>query len=202
MKKSTIIPVLVTIIFCSVIFTICGILLVPAEIKSVPAPAGDTVSGIKYYPDAKNSGVLLLFESGGGAMTYLDFESGRIYIFPYDKNPLQNANLEGYDINYTISLTNEFLCRLCDRLGGVIISEGGSNIRYSSVGLGIKLKESNDKNAKIKIISAFFEKIAKIGLSSDDFMFIIENTDNNLVYPICYHWIEPFKDLAGNCIFG
>lgn len=202
MKKKTVIPVLVTVIISAAVFTLCGILLLPAQIGSAPSPAGDAVSGISYYSEAENCGILCLYEDGSGGLVFLDFDAGCMNISLYDEDPVKNAMAEGYDIGYTINVTADFLCRLCDRLGGIVMTEGGEERRYFSVGLSEKLADMDDRNSKVEIAEAFFRKIAKIGLSSDDFMFIIEETKNDLAYPVCYHWIQHMSELSENYIFS
>ncbi len=200
MKKSTVISVLLAVMISSATFLLCGILLLPAEIQSDPTPAGDTVSGVNYYSDTKNATLLCLYEDGSGALIHLDFDASKIKIFIYNDHAEGQALMSGYDINYTVSLNSDFLCRFCDRVGGITLREGDSERRYLSAGLRQKLNEKADYNEREKIANAFFEKIAKIGLSSDDFMFIIEETENNLAYPVCYGWLPRIQDMASNCI--
>lgn len=199
MKKSTVISVLLAVIISSATFLLCGILLLPAEIQSDPTPAGDTVSGINYYSDTKNATLLCLYEDGSGALVHLDFDASKTIMFIYNDHAEGQALMSGYDINYTVNLTSDFLCRFCDRIGGISLGEGDAKRRYLSAGLRQKLGEKADYDEREKIATAFFEKIAKIGLSSDDFMFIIEETENNLAYPVCYGWIPRMGELAQNC---
>lgn len=201
MKGKTVIAVLVTVIISSAVFFACGLLLLPAELNSAPTPAGDSVSGVNYYSEEKNCSVLFLYEDGSGGLVYLDFASGVLRVSLYNDHAEEQAVKSDYDINYTVRLTSDFLCRFCDQLGGITISENGTKFRYLSAGLRQKLEEKLDYDSRLKIVSAFFEKIAKIGLSSDDFMFIIEETENNLVYPVCYGWISGIKELTENCVF-
>ncbi len=201
MNKRTVISVLLAVIISSGTFLLCGILLLPAELRSEPAPAGDSVSGINYYSDTENATLLCLYEDGSGALLHLDFDSSEIRLFIYNDHAEGQAAMSGYDINYTLRLTSDFLCRFCDRIGGISLDEGDGMRRYLSAGLRQKLSENADYDERKKITTAFFEKIAKIGLSSDDFMFIIEETQNNLAYPVCYGWIPRIKDMADNCIF-
>lgn len=201
MKRRTIISVLVAVIISSGTFLLLGILLLPAKLQPSPAPAGDSVSGVDYYSNNQNASVLCLYENGSGALLYLDFDSSELKLLIYNDHAMGQALKSGYDVNYTVNLTADFLCRFCDRIGGITLGEGDAERRYLSAGLRQKLSEKADYNEREKITTAFFEKIAKIGLSSDDFMFIIEETDNNLAYPVCYGWLPHISELAQNCIF-
>ena len=201
MKRRTVIAVLLTVIISSGTFLLIGILMLPAQLGASPAPAGDSVSGIGYYSDATNASVLCLHEDGSGALLHLDFDSGKTTVLIYNDHAEGQALRSGYDIHYKINLTSEFLCSFCDRIGGIALTEGNTKRRYLSAGLRQKLGEKLDYNEREIITRAFFEKIAKIGLSSDDFMFIIEETENNLVYPVCYSWIPRIVELSENCVF-
>ena len=106
-----------------------------------------------------------------------------------------------YKPSYEIFADIDFLVSFCDRIGGIDLGEGGQKRRFFSAGLRQKLGEKLSLNDRREIISAFFEKIAKIGLSSDDFEFIIEKTDTNLSYPACYRWIAIFGDLSKRAVF-
>ena len=76
--------------------------------------------------------------------------------------------------------------------------EGGTKRNYLSASLRQKLLDKADFETRKMIIEAFFQKIAKIGLSSGDFKFIIEETENDLVYPVCYGWIDKIGVMAEN----
>lgn len=202
MKKKTALAVLVTSTFSLGCFLLCGILLLPAEIGSAPSPnpVGDSVSGVDYYSSAQNCGVLCLYEDGSGALLYLDFEKGVLDAEVYNDHAKEQAMTSKFPVNYTLQADSDFLCRFCDRIGGIDLSEGGSKRRYFSASLRQKLAEKTDFDGRVEIISAFFERIAKMGLSSGDFMFIIEETDTNLSYPICYGWVEGFAAIAENIV--
>ncbi len=201
MKKKRTIAVLISVIITTAVLALCGLLLLPVEIEKSEFPTGENVSGINYYSDVTSCGILCRYEDGSGALLFLNFDTGSIYVSLYEDSTNEKAAKEGYDISYSIDLTADFLCRFCDRLGGITMSEAGSERRFSSVGLRNKLKEMTAFDDRIAIFSAFFERISKIGLSLDDIKFIIKETENDLVYPVCYHWVEPFKEMAGNCIF-
>ncbi len=105
-------------------------------------------------------------------------------------------------VNYKIFADIDFICRFCDRMGGIDLGESSVKRRYFSAGLRQKLEEKTDYGSRLEITSAFFEKIAKIGLSSEDFMFIIEETRTNLVYSVCYDWLPLIKVMFSNYVLG
>ncbi len=203
MKKGVVISVLFTVIFCSAVFFMLGLLLLPAELETapLPEPADDYVSGVEYYSSIENCALLLTFSDGAGALLYLDFGRQQINITVYNDNPEGQAAVSRVGIDNILVADNDFLCSFCDRLGGISLAEGGTKRRYLSASLRQKLDEKSDNDSRKAIIDAFFEKIAKIGLSADDFMFIIEDTENDLNYTVCYDWIEYIAEMAENRSF-
>lgn len=202
MKRKNIIALLLSIIISSATFFFCGLLLLPAEFvaESEPAPVDETVSGIEYY-DLENRGVLFCLSDNSGLLLYLDFENCVLKIEIYNDHAAEQAEKSRYKPSYKIMTDTEFLCRFCDRIGGIDLGEGSGKRRFFSASLRQKLTEKTDYATREEISIAFFEKIAKIGLSSEDFKFIIEETNTNLSYPACYKWIPRFKELAENCVF-
>lgn len=201
-KKGAIISLLLSIIFSFSVFFLLGLLLLPAEVRLKsepnPTPADDFVSGVEYYSAVENCSVLLLFEDGSGALLYLDFGARRIDIKIYNDNPKGQAEACRYGVDNTLVASRDFLAAFCDRLGGISFTEGGTKRNYLSSSLRGKLSEKADFSTRQNITAAFFEKISKIGLSTDDFKFIIEETKNDLNFTVCYDWAEYFAEMAEN----
>ncbi|MBO7217157.1 MAG: hypothetical protein J6V50_00485, partial [Clostridia bacterium] len=158
------------------------------------------VSSVPYYAP-ENRTLLFCLPDNSGALLTLDFENCEITVEIYNDHAKEQAEAARYKPSYNIFADIEFLCRFCDRIGGIDLGEGTQKRRYFSAGLRQKLSEKTDYSTRREITAAFFEKIAKIGLSSEDFAFIIEETDTNLSYPACYKWIPLLGSLAENCIF-
>ncbi len=194
--------VLASLTLCTGLTVLLGILLLPAVIGRAPDRVGEEISGIDYYPDLpENCALLALGEEGEGALIYLDFADISVRVYPFAANAAEGAEALGYKIGYTMEISDRFLCRLCDRLGGVDMSVSGKTERFSSASLAPLLEKRPTEEEMLKISSAFFEKIAKTGLSSGDFMFIIEGVRTDLNYPVCYDWIGYLPELFSNCIF-
>ncbi len=168
------------------------------KLEPEPEPADDFVSGVEYYSGVDNCSLLLLFDDGAGALLYLDFGSRRIDIKIYNDNPRGQAEASRFGVDNTLVVDTEFLAAFCDRLGGISFTEGGQKRNYLSGSLRGKLAEKADFETRQNITAAFFEKISKIGLSTDDFEFIIKETENNLNFTVCYDWAEYFAEMASN----
>ena len=78
---------------------------------------------------------------------------------------------------------------------------GGQNSLWFSSALEEFCKNELTEEEFQEISCKFFEKISKTGLSSEDFMFIIEESDTRLPYSVCYDWIPYISELFANCVY-
>lgn len=189
-------------IFTAALFSVCiilglclmaGILILPAEISPPSPEADEDISFVPYAKRPDNCGLLLQTEDGSCAFFYLDFEGITLRV--------TLGEAASYHADYTLLVPDGFLGRLADRIGGVDITENGKTERYFGQALEDLYKSSKASGEIDKICNAFFEKFAKTGLSSEDFMFIIEGVESELKYSLCYDWIAYMPELFANCIY-
>ncbi len=189
-------------IFTITLFSVClllglcltaGILLLPAKLSPPSPQADEDISFVPYAKRPDNCGLLLQTEDGSTAFFYLDFEGITLRV--------TLGETSSYIADYTLLVPDGFLGRLADRVGGVDIAKGGRTERYFGQALEDLYKTSKQSGEIDKICNAFFEKFAKTGLSSEDFMFIIENVESELKYSLCYDWIAYMPELFANVIY-
>jgi hypothetical protein len=181
---------------------LCGILILPAQLGQGESPAGENLSGVGYWDYPESCGLLFTDQNDRGAFIFLDFENitTSVYLFP-DRASLRSADLP-YNTDYTFLLADGFAGRLCDRLGGIEMpDENGRESLYFSSALAEFCSGTMDFDKMHIISQSFFEKISKTGLSSEDFMFIIEEADTDVSYTVCYEWIGHIKEMFLNCVF-
>lgn len=199
--KKTALVSLITVMVLSGILLLAGIILIPAQLVSPEKSAQENISGIGYFDYPPDCGILLCGASGQGVFLYFDFENilTEVRIFP--ENAESEAERTSCRTDYTLYLPDGFLGALCDRLGGIeMTDEKGEKELFFSVALDDFVKNATSVDNLLKISSAFFEKISKTGLSSGDFMFIIELAETNLPYSVCYDWIPYMEDMFRNCV--
>ena len=201
MKKNKWITVWLSITLSLGIFSVIGIIFLPLFLNQNSSVVAEEESFIPYYSAPQNSGILYLSDDGSGALIFLNFEAKTTSVNIFLENAEEKALLVGYEINYTIKGNNEFLCELCNRLGGIELVESGTLYRFTAAGLAEKLEESDTISEKANISEGFFKKVAKLGLSWEDFQFIIESTKTNLNFPVCYSWGSVLKGTVANYIF-
>ncbi|MBR6572654.1 MAG: hypothetical protein IKK77_02940 [Clostridia bacterium] len=198
MKKFLLKPMLLTITVTLGIFTLLGIFVLPASVVFDTNQAGEKMEGVPYVNTPENSGVFIYTGDDRGVFIFLDFENRRINAFTFAENCEKELQNSGYEVNYTIKASTEFIGDMCDRLGGIVMEKGEDKYRFSSVVLIEEIEGNKTLESMEKITVAFFEKISKLGLSSNDFKFIMNNTETNLNYPICYGWIEYVQTMFQN----
>lgn len=200
-KRSYSVAVLLSVSFCSFLLFLVVLVLTPAEIGKSYSPVGEGAQNIPYSSIPDNKAILILGEKGEGALLYLNFRDIVLEIHPFENGAEEKAGNLGYIIDYKMAVTNDFICDLADRIGGIEILTNGQTFRYLGSSLG-QLLEKTPTFDRISVISeAFFEKFAKIDLSSADFMFIMENTNTDLNYNTCYEWFDFLPELVCNCIY-
>ena len=203
MKKQGVTAVVVLSVCTALtgILTLFGVLLLPAVLEGPATTAQESVSGIEYSSLPENKSILITGEKGEGILINLNFEEIVTNIYIFDKDAQERARDTGYIIDYTMAVDNNFLLAFCDRMGGIELEKDGSKERYLSAALENFVSSGINAEKMLQICDSFFDKFSKSGLSSGDFMFIIENSETNLNYPICYDWIDYISEMFCNGVY-
>lgn len=184
------------------ILTVICILLLPAEISAPEKPAHENINGVGYSDYPQNKGLLCCAEDGSGAFIYFNFKDISTHCYLFESDAEKQAEKIPYIKDYTLYVDNEFLSAFCDRLGGIeMADENGEKGLFYSAAISAFCQNDLSYEQRLQLCISFFEKIAKTGLSSEDFMFIIEETNTNLSYSVCYDWIPHIKEMFCNYIF-
>ena len=77
----------------------------------------------------------------------------------------------------------------------------GEVLRYTGVQVCDVLSTADMPDITLKIITALCTRISENGFSSDDFIFLIENTRTSLTVPECMYWQGFMKNIFSNVIF-
>ena len=201
--RSSVIAALATVTVCTGLLALAGILLLPAELASPEQSVHENISGVGYSDYPASRGLLFTDQEGRGAFIYLDFENIVTQVHIFSEDAEAQAEKLPYLKHYTFRLPEGFAAALCDRLGGIEMTDDeGANSLYFSTALTQFCQKDMSYDKMLKISLAFFKKIAKIGLSSEDFMFIIELTETDLTYSVCYDWIPHIREMFCNCIIN
>lgn len=201
-KRTVPVAILLSVSICSALLFMVVLILTPAQIGKSYSPAGENVESVPYSAVPDNKTILIIGEKGEGALLYLNFHDIVLQTHLFDTDAEQRANKLGFIIDYKMELTNEFLCSLSDRIGGIEITKDGETFKYFGSSLNQLLEEPPTFDNISVISEAFFEKFAKMDLSAADFMFIMENTNTDLDYDIYSEWADFLPELICNCIYN
>ena len=205
MKKFKVMAVGLLISACAItgLLSLIGILLLPAQLASPERAAHENISGIGYTEEIPSSTLLFVFPDTSGLLIHFDFSSLCTNYYVFGQEAEEKAAELPYQIDYNFFPEEDFLPRLADRLGGVEIEDenGEKKLYFSAAVQEFCEKELTDEN-RIILVDSFFDKIAKMGLSSEDFMFIIEVGKGNISYSVCYDWISHIKTMFSNTVLG
>lgn len=194
-------------ILISVILCCCTIMIGGAyfylELSLNTADADTTESNIPYAaPLPDSAGILLTLPDNSGYMVYLDFYGEQVLIAAIENTNEPTTDYFGYPVSYTVKADYNLVEGLIDRLGGLEIYDNGETLRYTGIQVLEKVHSfTNNTDLKKMVVNIFFDRIAEVGFSKGDFVYIIENSDTDLTVPDCYYWPPYLTDIAGNARF-
>ena len=154
-------------------------------------------SSVPYYSEApENAGVLFDIYSDR-TLFYMDFEKNTISILTDNKNTNTGDTLYGYPVDYTVSAGYDLLVYIIDTVGGIELETETEILRFTGVQIADMLSKSSDtKSLYRKVIPEIFKKIKEKGISREDLLYIIENSETNLTFPDCYYWSDYLKSFS------
>lgn len=153
----------------------------------------------KNLPD--NVGVSFLLPDSSALLMYFDFENNNINVVNIEQYDFTNDLYYGYSANFIVQLDYYLIAEIVDRVGGVNIELNGEVLRYTGVQI-IDLTSSNIKDdLKPKIITSIFNQISQNKLSTEDFLYIIENSEGDLEVVDCIYWLDYARVMFDNINF-
>ena len=156
---------------------------------------------IPYLETPESKGLLFTTEDIKAVLFFLDFEGEVAYIINISNHSGIVDNYAGYRIDYSFGTDYYVLSSVFDRLGGLDLDIDGEYLRYTGVQVCDILAAEHSTDISLKIVTALCEKISENGFSTDDFIFLIENTTTNLTVPDCIYWQGMLKNIFSNAIF-
>lgn len=192
MKMKIFLQVLCIILICAAVFSAVAFFLTRQELLGVDVPKTDVpyIDG-KYVP--ADSTVLVIFENGGGAAIEILFGKQFINAVLLSDATVEEAEKYGFHITHTVSCDYTFLMKFIDTLGGIDSFENPDYILTGVQVCNLLATEVSGDIPKL-IMSGIFDKISKIGFSTDALSCIIENTHTTLSAPACYGWSENLSE--------
>lgn len=167
--------------------------------QTAKADQKDYTVPYKNLPD--NSGIAFLLPDGNGVMAHLDFENSCINVVNIENYDRNNNMYYGYTVDYIIETDYQLIGGIVDRVGGVNVEINGETLRYTGVQIIDLISVNSDVNIKMQIITQIFKQISKNNFSTDDFVYIIENSKSNLSIIDCIYWLDYIDEMSRNINF-
>lgn len=172
-----------------------------SSLKSEQKAANIKEDNIPYAETPENRGLLFNLPGDKKVLIFLDFGQEISYIVNINNNNAILGDYAGYPIDYKFDLDYYVLSGIFDRLGGIDLEAQGELLRYTGVQVCDLINNGVSPDIPIKIVSSLCRKIYENGFSTDDFVFLIDNTNTALTVPECFYWQKYIKSLFSNSVF-
>lgn len=162
-------------------------------------PADNKTSSVPYTRSLpENTGIK--FKMGGkGLLVYMDFEQEQLSLIFDDRDTSVGGMLYGYSVDYIVEGDFDLLAGIIDILGGIELEMENEVLRYTGVQISDLLSiQSGSDTLMREIILKLTEKVKESGFKTEDFVYIIKNSNTNLTVPDCYYWSEYIGGLCEN----
>lgn len=191
----------IIIFLCGAVFFVSAFLYLNFSLKESKIKTDNTEKNIPYFDYPQSCGILLCLPDEKKVMFYLDFEQEISYIINIDNYYDNLDSYVGYPIDYKISANYYTLSLVFDRVGGIDMEIDENVLRYTGIQVCDMLALNDSSEFRLKVISAFCERLAKRGFSAEDFKYLISRCDTDLKMPICLYWQDYVKSMFENTVF-
>lgn len=192
---------LAIILFLSALtFFGCSYLYLYKSLENEKKAADTKEERIPYTEIPENRGLLFNISGDTAVLFFLDFSEEISYIIRVDNYNSASDDFVGYSIDYKFDMDYYVLSSVFDHLGGLDLDIDGEDLRYTGVQI-CDILSTATPDIHFKVISALCARISENGFSSDDFIFLIENTRTSLTVPECIYWQEFMKNIFSNVVF-
>lgn len=183
-------------VLCFTMFISIGYLYLNSTAKT---PAETKEEEIPYYQIPEEKGIMLdigesriLFHLGFGekilSVVYADEMDGDV--------------IYGYSVDYVMKTDYTALEGIVDAIGGIDLEVGGEVLNYTGTQIIELLNTTVDKSIlRRDITERVIYGISEKGMTVDDFLLLIENSETDLTVSDCYFWAEHMAELCKNVRF-
>lgn len=156
---------------------------------------------VPYERRPDNKGIAFVFPDNSATLVFLDFENLCIRLLDIPQFEAQKTEYNGYTVDYEVEMNLTLVEGIVDRVGGIDLEIDGVVMRYTGVQVAELISAKDGNSLKQQLLSQIFEQIEKNNFSKEDFVYIIENSENNLSFIDCIFWLDYLKDMSGRISF-
>lgn len=193
-RKTKIFLTSFTVSICSLlIFMAIGFLYLESINKTVENKS----EKVPYYQLPENKGILLDID-GSKTLFYMNFEKNNLSVI----YPDMEEEIYDYEIDYKIKSDYKIVEEIIDILGGIDLKISEETYNYTGAQVVDLISKTEDiEPLKKTVTEKVIEKIGERGMTLEEFVYIIENSETNLTIPDCYTWPEYIKEICKNARF-
>lgn len=193
-RKTKIFLTSFTVSICSLlIFMAIGFLYLESINKTVENKS----EKVPYYQLPENKGILLDID-GSKTLIYMNFEKNNLSVI----YPDMEEEIYDYEIDYKIKSDYKIVEEIIDILGGIDLKMSEETYNYTGAQVVDLISKTEDiEPLKKTVTEKVIEKIGERGMTLEEFVYIIENSETNLTIPDCYTWPEYMSEICKNARF-
>lgn len=182
---------------CTLLFCAISYFYLNYNINKTKTDADIKDYTVPYKQKPNNCSVSFVLPEEDAIMLYLDFENTQIRVLNISDFE-SNSEYYGYTVDYTVQLNYELMSNLIDRVGGVNLKIGEEPLRYTGVQIKQLLEYGYADDIKNTLTKEVFAQIGKNGITTADFIYLLENSENNLSITDCIYWYDYIGDMCKN----
>lgn len=140
-------------------------------------------NGIQQYIDVRNNKLDVPYSGGTpenfGICLSLPDEKAVLFNLDFAREEILVSDVSGdsekENQKYSADVSYDLFGEIVDKIGGIVVSEGGEEIRITGVTAAEALKENTAKSDEI--LPAFIKALCKNGIAKSDFLYILQHCD-------------------------
>lgn len=147
----------------------------------------ENVNDVPYYSPTPENATVLFEICEDKILFNLDFNEETVNIV------FGEVENHGYNINYTVECDYETVGYFADLIGGIELN----STRYTGAHITEMLEYSyvSAENKRL-ITESIVNGLAKTGITKEDLLYLIENTNTDLKLNECYFWVGYIDELC------
>ncbi len=180
-------------VFCLSLFVGVGYFYLDSKTQTVQNEA----PSVPYYSSVPENAGVLLDIAGSKTLYYLDFENMTMAVIFADNEAIDNNEIYGYQVDYTVMADYPLLASIVDMAGGINLEAEGEMLSFTGVQVADMLSVSTDFDTlRREVTKKTLDGIRQNGMEKEDLLYIIENSETDLTVPDCYFWADYIKDIC------
>lgn len=155
---------------------------------------------VPFYQVPESKGIIFQTPQSK-TFLYMDY-TDKVLSVIYLGDEEYESEIYGYKIDYTIKSNYTVLEEIIDNLGGIDLETEEEIYNYTGTQVvDLICKTVDIEPLKKTVTQKIIEKIGEKGMTLEELIYIIENSETDLTVPDCYSWPENIGKICKNARF-